>query len=764
MATVVVVCASAHTATVVVVCAGAHMATVVVVCAGAHMATVVVVCTGAHMATVVVVCAGAHVATVVVVCAGAHMATVVVVCAGIFHNNEKSSQYVFIFLLMLINETLVPVVKLQGPITADENLSKTARTPLFISAETPAQLYVCHKTIFGNFISNKGLCSCDGVREESLDKFGLGQIESMEDPEIEPSLSFLNYQDHLVNPRLLHVAKMKKEECDLTSLRVTGRVFGCTDSAMQAGPGHPPIIAQVQDAVLGARAPSLYIQMDPFLPQPSLLVSTHCGMCCDTVVTPVSTECANRSYGEHIWSKSIQFNVRAWEKEMFALYSTCYGRNSTLAKSEQEEYQLQGGEEPDLCATPLVSYPRLSELELSHQHCFTKFSELICKTNLGGFESSLDSQLDESSLWRDNPVEIQCALILGCGSRHVVLPFKRHLICERPILEVRWHVDWWDTSHEHAEVYLFIYANYDLSQQQKQCVRHIEDIPKHLVIDTYLSDRCVPSKPSCRNGAPLWPGTSQHYEFSINLYIKSLDAFLVKETEELLTSFVWYKEETGGRQGPYHLVPVLCPDSSRVLNKLRNVKISLAGEHILTGKYLLILSILAPGTQWLLSVWLIRHTKTDGEASWKSHCFQIKGGRVNGYGERFTTGRDFGAYVIQLTTAPLTQACSLLRRTYNNVSTYGDTGKCVKNRTLGFKISVSNVHSYRDGPNGSEAPGLGPVPGHPHCLRMSTRALDISAGPDCECLSLTACMLPEILTLAAAQAQSKEPECKEQFY
>lgn len=58
---------------------------------------------------------------------------------------------------MLINETLVPVVKLQGPITADENLSKTARTPLFISAETPAQLYVCHKTIFGNFISNKGL-------------------------------------------------------------------------------------------------------------------------------------------------------------------------------------------------------------------------------------------------------------------------------------------------------------------------------------------------------------------------------------------------------------------------------------------------------------------------------------------------------------------------------------------------------------------------------------------------------------------------------
>ena len=43
----------------------------------------------------------------------------------------------------------------------------------------------------------------------------------------------------------------------------------------------------------------------------------------------------------------------------------------------------------------------------------------------------------ESSLWRDNPVEIQCALILGCGSRHVVLPFKRHLICERPILEGR---------------------------------------------------------------------------------------------------------------------------------------------------------------------------------------------------------------------------------------------------------------------------------------------------------------------------------------
>lgn len=33
-------------------------------------------------------------------------------------------------------------------------------------------------------------------------------------------------------------------------------------------------------------------------------------------------------------------------------------------------------------------------------------------------------------------------------------------------------------------------------------------------------------------------------------FIESLDAFLVKETEELLTSFVWYKEETGGHQGP----------------------------------------------------------------------------------------------------------------------------------------------------------------------------------------------------------------------
>lgn len=60
---------------------------------------------------------------------------------------------------MLINETLVPVVKRQGPLTADENLSKTARTPLSISAETEtlAQLYVCHKAIFGNFISNKGV-------------------------------------------------------------------------------------------------------------------------------------------------------------------------------------------------------------------------------------------------------------------------------------------------------------------------------------------------------------------------------------------------------------------------------------------------------------------------------------------------------------------------------------------------------------------------------------------------------------------------------
>lgn len=58
---------------------------------------------------------------------------------------------------MLINETLVPVVKRQGPLTADEKLSKTAKTPLFISAETVAQLYVCHKTIFGNFISNRGV-------------------------------------------------------------------------------------------------------------------------------------------------------------------------------------------------------------------------------------------------------------------------------------------------------------------------------------------------------------------------------------------------------------------------------------------------------------------------------------------------------------------------------------------------------------------------------------------------------------------------------
>jgi hypothetical protein len=58
---------------------------------------------------------------------------------------------------MLINETLVAAVELQGPLTADENLSKMARTPLFISAETLAPFYVCHKTIFGNFISNKGV-------------------------------------------------------------------------------------------------------------------------------------------------------------------------------------------------------------------------------------------------------------------------------------------------------------------------------------------------------------------------------------------------------------------------------------------------------------------------------------------------------------------------------------------------------------------------------------------------------------------------------
>lgn len=63
----------------------------------------------------------------------------------------------FIFLLMLINESLVPVVTLQGPLTADGNLSKTAGTPLFISAKTLEQLYVCLKTIFGNFISNKGV-------------------------------------------------------------------------------------------------------------------------------------------------------------------------------------------------------------------------------------------------------------------------------------------------------------------------------------------------------------------------------------------------------------------------------------------------------------------------------------------------------------------------------------------------------------------------------------------------------------------------------
>lgn len=45
-------------------------------------------------------------------------------------------------------------------------------------------------------------------------------------------------------------------------------------------------------------------------------------------------------------------------------------------------------------------------------------------------------------------------------------------------------------------------------------------------------------------------------------------------------------------------------------------------------------------------VWLITHTKTDSEAGWKSHCFQIKGGHVNGYGERFTTASVFGACVI----------------------------------------------------------------------------------------------------------------------
>lgn len=44
----------------------------------------------------------------------------------------------------------------------------------------------------------------------------------MEDPKIEPSLSFFNYQDHLVDTRLLHIPKLKNQECDFTSLRVTG--------------------------------------------------------------------------------------------------------------------------------------------------------------------------------------------------------------------------------------------------------------------------------------------------------------------------------------------------------------------------------------------------------------------------------------------------------------------------------------------------------------------------------------------------------------
>jgi hypothetical protein len=60
------------------------------------------------------------------------------------------------------------------------------------------------------------------LERKSLDKFGLGQIESMEDPEIEPSHSLLNSQDHFVDTRLLHVARMKNEESDSTPLRVTG--------------------------------------------------------------------------------------------------------------------------------------------------------------------------------------------------------------------------------------------------------------------------------------------------------------------------------------------------------------------------------------------------------------------------------------------------------------------------------------------------------------------------------------------------------------
>lgn len=51
------------------------------------------------------------------------------------------------------------------------------------------------------------------------------------------------------------------------------------------------------------------------------------------------------------------------------------------------------------------------------------------------------------------------------------------------------HVDLWDTSDEHTEVCLFIDTNYDQSQQQKQCVCHIEGIPKHLVTDKYLAGR-----------------------------------------------------------------------------------------------------------------------------------------------------------------------------------------------------------------------------------------------------------------------------------
>lgn len=99
------------------------------------------------------------------------------------------------------------------------------------------------------------LITCDRVREESLDKFGLGQIESMEDPEIEPSHSLPKSQDHFVDTRLLHVAKMKNQERDSIPLRVPG-------CALLPWSSRPPL-ARVKQTLCGHHLISK-LQQGPF--------------------------------------------------------------------------------------------------------------------------------------------------------------------------------------------------------------------------------------------------------------------------------------------------------------------------------------------------------------------------------------------------------------------------------------------------------------------------------------------------------------------